>query len=80
MADALASTYGNDWRQTTMNLLVSSAHPAIAGLPQRARRRSRRFRRGGQRAQDDETPLFTALDFGYIRARGDARSAWGARR
>src|SRR5262245_32476686 len=30
--DALADTYGADWWQTTMNLLVSSAHPAGAGL------------------------------------------------
>src|SRR4029453_18536876 len=30
--DALADTYGSDWWQTTMNLLVSSTHPADAGL------------------------------------------------
>jgi len=30
--DALGNTYGGDKHQTTMNLLVSSTHPAEAGL------------------------------------------------
>ena len=32
VVDALAETYGGGRAQTTLNLLVSSAHPARAGL------------------------------------------------
>ena len=64
--DALASTYGNDWWQTTMNLLVSSAHPAIAGLQSALVDVLVDFGAAVNGLKDDETPLFTALDFGYI--------------
>ena len=46
--DALADTYGADTLQTTMNLLVSSAHPADAGLQSRDRRGAARLRCGGE--------------------------------
>jgi len=65
-ADALASTYGNDWWQTTMNLLVSSAHPAIAGLQSALVDVLVDFGAAVNGLKDDETPLFTALDFGYV--------------
>jgi hypothetical protein len=65
-ADALASTYGNDWWQTTMNLLVSSAHPAIAGLQSALVDVLVDFGAAVNGLKDDETPLLTALDFGYI--------------
>jgi len=64
--DALANTYDGDWYQTTMNLLVSSAHPAIAGLQSALVDVLVDFGAKVNGRKDDETPLFTALDFGYI--------------
>ena len=64
--DALANTYGGNWYQTTMNLLVSSAHPAIAGLQSALVDVLVDFGAAVNGLKDDETPLFTALDFGYI--------------
>ena len=66
--DALASTYGDDRYQTTMNLLVSSVHPADAGLqPQRVDTLID-FGAAVEGLDDDSSPLMTALAFGY----GDA--------
>jgi len=64
--DALANTYDGDWYQTTMNLLVSSAHPAIAGLQSALVDVLVDFGAAVNGLKDDETPLFTALDFGYV--------------
>lgn len=66
--DALADTYDGGWWQTTMNLLVSSAHPAIAGVqaPLVAVLADAGAALNGLR--DDESPLMTALDFGYYSA------------
>jgi hypothetical protein len=64
--DALANTYEGEWYQTTMNLLVSSAHPAIAGLQSALVDVLVDFGAAVNGRKNDETPLFTALDFGYI--------------
>jgi hypothetical protein len=64
--DVLANTYDGDWWQTTMNLLVSSAHPAGAGLQSALVDVLADFGAAVNGLKDDETPLFTALDFGYI--------------
>jgi ankyrin repeat protein len=57
--DALASAYGTE--MTTMNLLVSSAHPAKAGLQAALAETLLDF--GAD--IDRDTPLLTALAFGY---------------
>jgi ankyrin repeat protein len=64
--DAVANTYGGDWWQTTMNLLVSSAHPAGAGLQSALVDVLADFGAAVNGLKDDETPLLTALEFGYI--------------
>jgi len=66
--DALADTYGSDWWQTTMNLLVSSAHPAIAGLMSPLVDVLADFGAAVNGLRDDESPILTALDFGYVGA------------
>src|SRR4029453_7538405 len=66
--DALADTYGADWWQTTMNLLVSSTHPADAGLQPSLVELLADFGAAVNGLRDDESPLLTALDFGYIEA------------
>jgi ankyrin repeat protein len=66
--DALADTYGRDHYQTTMNLLVSSAHPHIAGLQAALVDVLCDYGAAVNGLSDDETPLLTALDFGYWRA------------
>lgn len=66
--DALASTYSGGWYETTMNLLVSSAHPAGAGLQAALVEVLLDFGAAINGVKDDDTPLMTALDFGY----GDA--------
>jgi ankyrin repeat protein len=64
--DALASTYGDDSYQTTMNLLVSSAHPAIAGLQAALAELLLDFGAAINGLDDDASPLMTALFFGYL--------------
>ena len=64
--DTLANTYEGGWYETTMNLLVSSAHPAIAGLQSALVDVLVDFGAALNGVNNDETPLFTALDFGYI--------------
>ena len=49
-----------------MNLLVSSAHPAIAGLQSALVDVLVDFGAAVNGLKDDETPLLTALDFGYV--------------
>jgi hypothetical protein len=66
--DGLADTYGHDHWQTTMNLLVSSAHPAGAGLMTALVEVLLDYGAAVNGLQDDESPLLTALDFGYIDA------------
>ena len=66
--DAIASTYGNDYWQTTMNLLVSSAHPAGAGLMPALVDVLADYGAATNGLKDDESPLMTALDFGYADA------------
>jgi ankyrin repeat protein len=64
--DALAETYGADTLQTTMNLLVSSTHPADAGLQSPIAEALLDYGAAVDGAADDESPLLTALEFGYI--------------
>ncbi len=66
--DAAAETYGGGHWQTTMNLLVSSAHPAGAGLMPALVNVLVDFGAATNGVGDDESPMMTALDFGY----GDA--------
>ena len=63
--DAVADTYGGGRIQTTMNLLVSSTHPADAGL--QSALVEVLLDRGAaiNGLDDDESPLMTALAFGY---------------
>jgi hypothetical protein len=63
--DAIAETYGSDWWQTTMNLLVSSAHPAGAGLMSALVEVLADYGAALDGVANDGSPLFTALDFGY---------------
>jgi len=67
-ADAIAETYGGGHWQTTMNLLVSSAHPAGAGLMPALVDVLVDYGAATDGVGDDESPIMTALDFGY----GDA--------
>ena len=66
--DALAHTYGNDRYQTTMNLLVSSVHPADAGVQSALVDTLVDAGAAVDGLDDDSSPLMTALAFGY----GDA--------
>jgi ankyrin repeat protein len=66
--DALANTYGGDKYQTTMNLLVSSVHPAGAGLQPPLVEALLDFGAAINGLENDGSPLMTALRFGY----GDA--------
>ena len=63
--DALAETYGGGPLQTTMNLLVSSTHPAGAGLQPALVDVLLDFGAAINGVRDDESPLLTALSFGY---------------
>lgn len=65
--DALAETYGGGNGQTTMNLLVSSAHPDIAGLQGALAELLLDYGARIEGLGDDGAPLQTALAFGYIR-------------
>ncbi|MEO8623485.1 MAG: ankyrin repeat domain-containing protein, partial [bacterium] len=64
--DALADTYGADSLQTTMNLLVSSVHPANAGLQSPIAEALLDYGASVNGVADDESPLLTALHFGYV--------------
>ncbi len=66
--DAPAETYDGGHWQTTMNLLVSSAHPAGAGLMPALVDVLVDYGAATNGVGDDESPMMTALDFGY----GDA--------
>jgi ankyrin repeat protein len=66
--DGLADTYGHDHWQTTMNLLVSSAHPAGAGLMSALVEVLLDHGAAINGLRDDESPLLTALDFRYLDA------------
>ena len=66
--DALAETYGGSSAQTTMNLLVSSAHPAAAGLQSALVEILLDFGAAIDGVDGDGSPLMTALAFGYLDA------------
>lgn len=66
--DALAETYGGGSAQTTMNLLVSSAHPADAGVQSALVEVLLDFGAAIDGVENDSAPLMTALAFGYIDA------------
>ena len=66
--DALAETYGGGSAQTTMNLLVSSAHPADAGLQSALVEVLLDFGAAIDGVEGDSSPLMTALAFGYLDA------------
>jgi hypothetical protein len=66
--DALANTYGGGTAQTTMNLLVSSTHPAEAGLQPALVETLLDFGAAIDGLEDDGSPLMTAVAFGYIEA------------
>lgn len=76
--DALANTYGGGNAQTTMNLLVSSAHPAEAGLQAALAGTLLDFGAAINGLEDDGSPLMTALAFGYMNA-AEALARRGAR-
>jgi ankyrin repeat protein len=66
--DALANTYGGGTAQTTMNLLVSSVHPAAAGLQSALVETLLAYGAAVNGLEDDGSPLMTAIAFGYINA------------
>jgi ankyrin repeat protein len=76
--DALADTYGGDRYQTTMNLLVSSTHPADAGVQAALVDTLVDFGAAVNGLDDDSSPLMTALAFGY-RDAAEALARRGAR-
>jgi ankyrin repeat protein len=63
--DALADTYGGDTYQTTMNLLVSSTHPAEAGLQAKLVEVLLDHGAAIDGLANDSSPILTALAFGY---------------
>jgi ankyrin repeat protein len=63
--DALADTYGGDVYQTTMNLLVSSTHPAEAGLQSKLAEVLLDHGAAIDGLAKDSSPILTALAFGY---------------
>ena len=63
--DALSNSYGGGRHQTTMNLLVSSTHPAEAGLQPALVETLVDFGAAINGLDDDSSPLMTALAFGY---------------
>ena len=64
-ADALAETYGGGRAQTTLNLLVSSTHPAEVGLHPALVEVLLDFGAAIEGLDHDGAPLMTALAFGY---------------
>jgi hypothetical protein len=67
-ADALAETYGGGPVQTTMNLLVSSTHPAGAGVKAPLAELLLDFGAAIDGVANDGSPLMTAIMFGYLPA------------
>lgn len=65
VVDALANTYGGDTYQTTMNLLVSSSHPADAGLQATLVDLLLDHGAAIDGLANDSSPILTALSFGY---------------
>ncbi len=63
--NAVADTYGGDVYQTTMNLLVSSAHPAGAGLQSALAEVLLDHGAAINGLEDTGSPILTALAFGY---------------
>ena len=63
--DALADTYGGDVYQTTLNLLVSSTHPAEAGLQAKLVEVLLDHGAAIDGLASDSSPILTALAFGY---------------
>ena len=63
--DALADTYGGGTYQTTMNLLVSSTHPAEAGLQSKLVELLLDHGADVDGVSKDSSPILTALAFGY---------------
>jgi ankyrin repeat protein len=63
--DALADTYGADKYQTTMNLLVSSTHPAEAGLQSKLVEVLLDHGAAVDGLDGNASPILTALAFGY---------------
>ena len=63
--DALADTYGSDQYQTTMNLLVSSTHPADAVLQSKLAEVLLDHGAAIDGLRNDSSPILTALAFGY---------------
>lgn len=76
--DAVAETYGGGNIQTTMNLLVSSAHPAGAGLQSALVEVLLDHGAKIDGVDDDESPIMTALAFGY-RGASETLARRGAR-
>jgi hypothetical protein len=76
--DAVADTYGGGPAQTTLNLLVSSAHPANAGVQVALVELLADRGAAVDGVADDGSPLMTALGFGYPAA-AQALAARGAR-
>ena len=76
--DALAETYGGGTGQTTLNLLVSSVHPARAGLQVALVDVLLDAGALVDGPADDGAPLLTALSFHYADA-ADALARRGAR-
>jgi ankyrin repeat protein len=76
--DATAQTYGGGRAQTTMNLLVSSTHPAAAGVQVDLVDTLLDFGAAINGLDDDGSPLMTALAFGYVEA-AEALARRGAR-
>jgi len=76
--DAVAETYGGGNVQTTMNLLVSSAHPAGAGLQSALVEVLLDHGAKINGVDDDESPIMTALAFGY-RGASETLARRGAR-
>jgi ankyrin repeat protein len=76
--DGLANTYGGDKYQTTMNLLVSSTHPAEAGLQAPLVHLLLDFGAAINGLDDDGSPLLTAMAFDYGES-VDALARRGAR-
>lgn len=66
--DAVAGTYGGDLAQTTMNLLVSSTHPADAGVQSALVEVLLDHGAAINGLEDNGSPLMTAIAFWY----GDA--------
>jgi ankyrin repeat protein len=63
--DALANTYGGGSLQTTLNLLVSSVHPAEARLHPPLVETLLDYGAAVNGLDDDASPLMTAISFGY---------------